>query len=77
MSSDAVHPDPTIGPASAVVPPRRDLEALSLLSTDHHLAHTAEALAERFAGVFTPETVAACLMDPPSCSPTPRRSRPT
>jgi len=66
MSNDAVHPDPTTGPASPaspVVPPRRDLEALSLLSTDHHLAHTAEVLAERFAGVFSPETVAACLVE--------------
>lgn len=61
MSNDAVHPDPTTGPASPVVPPRRDLEALSLLSTDHHLARTAEVLAERFAGVFSRETVAACL----------------
>ena len=66
MSNDAVHPDPTTGPASTASPvvlPRRDLEALSLLSTDHHLAHTAEVLAERFAGVFSPETVAACLVE--------------
>ena len=63
MSNDAVQPDPTTGPASPVVPPRRDLEALSLLSADHHLAHTAEVLAGRFAGVFSPETVAACLVE--------------
>ncbi|MDF2978558.1 MAG: arsC [Actinomycetospora sp.] len=63
MSNDAVHPDPTTGPASPVVPPRRDLEALSLLSTDHHLARTAEVLAERFVGVFSPETVATCLVE--------------
>jgi arsenate reductase (thioredoxin) len=63
MSNDAVHPDPSTGPASPVVPLRRDLEALSLLSTDHHLARTAEALSERFAGVFSPETVAACVVE--------------
>jgi hypothetical protein len=50
---------------------------LPVLSTDHHLAHTAEALAERFAGVFSPETSRPAWWNPASCSPPPRRSRTT
>ena len=51
------------GPASPVVPPRRDLESLALLSTDHRLRRSADDLTERFGGVFSPETVEACVVE--------------
>ncbi|MCD2186839.1 three-helix bundle dimerization domain-containing protein [Actinomycetospora soli] len=46
-----------------MLPPRRDVEALSLLSADHHLARIDDALTEQYAGVFSHETVAACLVE--------------
>ena len=76
MSHEPVRPSPSPspGPASPVLPPRRDVEALSLLSSDHHLARIADVLTEQYAGVFSHETVAACWSSPAPCSPPPRTS---
>lgn len=60
MSTDQ---PPSPGPASPVVPPRHDLESLALLSTDHRLRRSADDLTARFAGVFSPETVEACVVE--------------
>ncbi len=64
MSTDRTPGTPrSPGPASPVVPPRRNLESLALLSTDHRLRRSADDLTERFGGVFSPETVEACVVE--------------
>jgi arsenate reductase (thioredoxin) len=62
-TDDPARPGGTTGPASHVVPPRRDLESLTPLSGDHRPRRSADALTERFGGVFSPETGEACVVE--------------
>jgi hypothetical protein len=63
VTDDPSRPGWTPGPATPVVPARRDLESLTLLATDHRLRLGADDLTERFGGVFSRATVEACLVE--------------